>query len=97
MIRRSLFWSVNGFNEASYPIEYNDIDLCYRLAERGFANIVVAHRHVTHLESHSRGKTAVNAYPIERSAFQRDWSAMMRADPHFHPALSLATHIPQLG
>lgn len=97
MIRRSLFWSQSGFNEASYPIEYNDIDLCYRLAQRGFANVVVAYRHITHLESYSRGKTAVNAYPMERRAFARDWNDMMRSDPYFHPALSLATHIPQLG
>lgn len=97
MIRRSLFWSLNGFNEGSYPVEYNDIDLCYRLAARGFKNIVVAHRHLTHLESYSRGKTSVNAYPVERRAFARDWGEMIRADPFFHPALSLATHIPQLG
>lgn len=97
MIRRSLFWSQNGFNEEAYPIEYNDIDLCYRLAERGFSNVVVAHRHLTHLESYTRGKTAVNAYPLERRAFARDWNDMIRSDPYFHPALSLATHIPQLG
>lgn len=97
MIRRKLFWEVGGFDETGFPIEYNDIDLCYRLRGQGYENVVVADRSIVHLESRSRGKTPVKAYEIERDAFVQRWSQMIRNDPYFHPGLSLATHIPQLG
>ena len=97
MIRRKLFWEAGGFDETGFPIEYNDIDLCYRLRGQGYENVVVADRSIVHLESRSRGKTPVKAYEIERDAFVQRWSRMIRNDPYFHPGLSLATHIPQLG
>lgn len=97
MIRRTLFWEMGGFDEIGFPIEYNDIDLCYRLREKGYENVLVADRSVVHLESRSRGKTPVKAYSIERKAFVERWAVMIRNDPYFHPGLSLATHVPQLG
>lgn len=97
MIRKDLFQQMGGFDEESFPVEYNDIDLCYRLLSRGYRNVVVCSHAITHLESRSRGKTPVNAYSGERKALVDRWSAYLRDDPYYHPGLSLASHSPRLG
>lgn len=97
MIRKDLFWQMGGFDEEKLPVEYNDIDLCYRLLKQGYRNVVVCTHAITHLESRSRGKTPVNAYFLERKTLIERWPTSMRDDPYYHPALSLASHSPRLG
>ena len=49
------FHEVGGFDEARLPIEYNDIDLCLRLAERGYVCVFEPRARLMHRESASRG------------------------------------------
>lgn len=51
MVKREKF---NGFDE-KFPIAYNDVDLCFRLYERGFENVVANNVKLYHYESISRG------------------------------------------
>lgn len=62
-IKRRKFEAVVGFDAVNLPIELNDIDLCLRLFERGFAHVLTSYARLIHYESASRSfKT--NGYTV---------------------------------
>jgi GT2 family glycosyltransferase len=85
------FHEVGGFDEARLPVEYNDIDLCLRLAERGYGAVFEPRARLMHRESASRGAnpTLDSRYAGEHSYFRERWARRLRDDGYFHPALSL--------
>lgn len=92
MIERSKFDAVGGFDEIDLPVELNDVDLCLRLAARGWRTICNPQTLLIHRQSASRGGGALRlqrVYETERRAFYERWRAVIRDDPHFHPGLSL--------
>lgn len=92
MIERRKFDGVGGFDEVDLPVELNDVDLCLRLAARGWRTICNAQTILIHRQSASRRGGAVRlqrVYEMERRAFCARWRALVRDDPHFHPGLSL--------
>ncbi|MGZ9117150.1 MAG: glycosyltransferase family 2 protein, partial [Methylocystis sp.] len=92
MIERDKFDAVGGFDEIDLPVELNDVDLCLRLAARGWRTICHTQTILIHRQSASRGGGALRlqrVYETERRAFYERWRAVIRDDPHFHPGLSL--------
>jgi GT2 family glycosyltransferase len=85
------FFEVGGFDEERLPIEYNDIDLCLRLAERGYTSVFEPRARLMHRESASRGANPWldSRYASEHGYFRERWGRRLRDDPYFHPALSL--------
>jgi glycosyltransferase involved in cell wall biosynthesis len=55
MIRRALFEKIGGFDE-TFPIAYNDVELCFRLYKAGYYNVVRNDSVLIHHESLSRGQ-----------------------------------------
>lgn len=53
-IRRELYESLNGFDEA-FPVAYNDVDLCFRLLEKGYYITCINSAGGIHRESVTRG------------------------------------------
>lgn len=98
-IERSKFEAVGGFDEDNLPVELNDIDLCLRLAERGWSTLWTPKSVLRHHESASRdiGADPSKTYRKERLYFSRRWQHIIRDDPHFHPGLSLFAFEPALG
>ena len=91
-VERSKFMAVGGFDEVNLPIEFNDVDLCLRLAERGWANCYTPNVRLIHKESATRGGAGarpLSVYAKERDYFRARWRAVIRDDPYFHPGLSL--------
>ncbi len=92
MIERRKFNAVGGFDEVDLPVELNDVDLCLRLAARGWRSICNTQTLLIHRQSASRKGSALRlqrVYEKERCAFFARWRAVVRDDPHFHPGLSL--------
>ncbi len=92
MIERRKFDDVGGFDEVDLPVELNDVDLCLRLAARGWRAICNTQTILIHRQSASRRGGAIRlqrVYDMERRAFYARWRALIRDDPHFHPGLSL--------
>ena len=92
MIERRKFELVGGFDAENLPIDLNDIDLCLRLAQRGWRTICDGRVKLIHRESASRGSGAIRlqrVYARERAYFLEKWRAIVRDDPYFNPALSL--------
>ena len=56
MVRRELFELVGGFDE-KFPVEFNDVDFCLRLSDKGFRHVVVPEAVLLHRESESRNAT----------------------------------------
>ncbi len=54
MISKEKFDKVGGFDE-SFPVAYNDVDLCFRLHKCGLYNVVRPDCKLFHHESYSRG------------------------------------------
>lgn len=56
LLRKSHYDNLNGMNTVDFPITFNDVDLCLRLAETGVEVVWTPHAELYHLESASRGK-----------------------------------------
>ena len=57
-VRKELFLAVGGFDIEHFPMDYNDVDLCFRLYEAGYNNVVLSHLVVVHLEGGTKRTVA---------------------------------------
>jgi O-antigen biosynthesis protein len=93
-VERAKFVAVGGFDAIHFPVEFNDIDLCLRLEERGFATLWTPFARLIHFESATRGKATfrrLDTHAAERAYFRQRWADRLRDDPYFHPGLSLVS------
>ncbi len=67
MVRKEVFQLVGGFDE-ELPNHYNDVDLCLKLLEAGYFNMVRKDVKLYHLESFTRGK-GIDMTKEERKAW----------------------------
>lgn len=93
MVRKSYFNEVNGFEE-TLAVEFNDVDFCLKLAEKGKNNIYLPHVELYHYESISRGhphktKESYERHLIENAYFKKKWQKYIDHDPCYNPNLSL--------
>lgn len=80
MIRADLFREAGGFDE-TFKIAYNDVDLCFRLLEKGYYNVIRNDAELIHHESLSRGDDAKAASSWERLLSERE--SLYRKHPDF--------------
>ena len=93
------FAAIGGFDATNLPVEANDLDLCLRLAERGWKSVIEPRVRLIHRESASRGANPMRdrRYADQIDYFRRRWIHVLRDDRYFHPALSLDSLKPALG
>jgi GT2 family glycosyltransferase len=72
MVKRELFELVAGFDE-KLPVEFNDVDFCLRLAERGFRHLVVPEAVLVHRESQSRNATGSTTAAAALALMKERW------------------------
>ncbi|TCT03945.1 glycosyltransferase family 2 protein [Aquabacter spiritensis] len=65
MIERAKFERIGGFDE-TFPVAYNDVELCFRLVEVGLFNVVCSSVELLHHESLSRGDDLKSAEKFAR-------------------------------
>ena len=101
VIRRSVFLEAGGFDAANLPVAYNDVDLCLRLRERGYRNIVTPFADLRHQESAERG---ADESPADRERLRgeieymrRRWGDALLRDPCFNPNFSLDSAVPDFA
>lgn len=99
LLEKRKFDAVHGFDAARFPVDLNDVDLCLRLNGRGWRSLLVPTVKLMHCESATRKRTwrPNRRYALEHQAFRERWSALIRDDPYFHPALSLSSSRLTLG
>ena len=91
-IRRSVYQRVGGMDE-SLPVACNDLDLCLRVAELGYRNVLTPHAELYHHESASRGyhyATEANTQElVDEAAFEAKWRGKLDRDRTYNANLSL--------
>ena len=91
MVRRSVFDEVRGFDE-SFAVCYNDVDLCLRIAERGYRNVWTPHARLYHHENVSRAprdEAAQALYDEEARMMRTRHATVLANDPAHNPNLAL--------
>ena len=87
MTRTALFRERKGFDPA-FPLNYNDVDYCLRVHERGLRVVYTPYAELYHYESMSKeGPGAVS--PEELNRFQSRWVEKYYLDPYYNPNLPL--------
>ncbi len=91
MMETAKFKAIGQF-DTSFPVAYNDVDLCFRSASAGLYNVVCAAVTLIHHESLSRGMDHVDSAKMAR--LTRDLSRLyethpvyFQADPFHNPNL----------
>jgi GT2 family glycosyltransferase/RimJ/RimL family protein N-acetyltransferase len=85
MIRKELFTRIEGFNEPSLAVSFNDVDLCLRLRKMGLLVVFTPYALLYHYESASRSKRVdmlENTYMLDK------WGAEIARDPYYSPNLA---------
>lgn len=86
MISRADYESVGGLDE-ELRVAYNDVDLCFKMIEKGRRNVVRCDVSLIHHESLTRGADAASEAKLERLAKERSLlytrhPALYRNDPY---------------
>ena len=86
------FREIKGFNE-DLRVAYNDVDLCFRLFEAGYYNVVRNDAVLYHHESASRGDDRIDEAKMQRLTNERIRLYKMHPDfdfndPFYNPNLS---------
>jgi GT2 family glycosyltransferase len=93
MVAREKFDRVGGLDE-TFAIAFNDVDLCLKLHQAGYRNVVVPAARLYHYESKSRGADDTRAKQArafeESETLRRRWPELAARDPYYHPNLTLA-------
>jgi len=92
MLHKNVFDEVGGFDEA-LPVEYNDIDFCLKLIEKGYRNVYLPYVSLYHFESISRGhphktKESYKQHLHDIELFKSRWQRYIDYDPCYNPHLS---------
>jgi GT2 family glycosyltransferase len=85
LVARDLFLDIGGFDE-QFAINYNDIDLCLKLAKSGRRVVYSPLAQLYHFESKSR-KREVTKDEIE--LFETRWKENLKYDPYYGRNLTL--------
>jgi len=93
MVRRSVFDEVGGMEE-KLEVEYNDVDFCLRILDKGYNNLYVPDVVLYHYESATRGhpqqtKESYERHIREVKFFKDTWGKYIERDPYYNPNLSL--------
>jgi GT2 family glycosyltransferase len=89
LVARDKFLAVGGMDADSFEIDFNDVDLCLRLAARGWDTIYCASATLIHHESRSRGTTRhgddLIRFERELETLRARWNTRDALDPYHSP------------
>ena len=88
MMRQELFQQLGGLDE-TFPLNYNDVDLCLKAHKSGYRNVVTPFAELIHHESASR---QAGLKPGEWEYLNDKWKEYFKTlekDPYYNPNLSL--------
>ena len=95
MIRAKDYKSVKGMDECQFPVNYNDVDLCLKVAQKlKKKTLWTPHARLFHEESATRGRkvrTEPEHFALERDkrALRTAWGNTLHNDMAYNPNLSL--------
>lgn len=88
MTKSSVFAEVGGFDEQTFAVAFNDIDLCLRIGAHGYRVIYTPHALLYHHEAFSKTREDLAPHPAEVAAMRRQWAGAIEHDPYYSPNLT---------
>ena len=93
VLKKRIFFSVEGFDEVNLVVAYNDVDLCLKVMEAGYRNLWTPYASLYHHESKSRGEDntpeKATRFNRERDFLTKKWVDLIDADPYYNPNLTV--------
>jgi GT2 family glycosyltransferase len=93
LMRRADFLAAEGMDEIRFPLNFNDVDLCLKLRERGSRIVFTPDAKLLHLPPASHGRDEA---PDLAASFGREllmlrakWGEALTHDPYYSPLLGL--------
>jgi len=102
LVKKSIFKEVGGLNATELKVAFNDVDLCLKIAARGYFNVWTPYALLYHHESPSRGFDHDDPVKDERnrrevSYIREMWGETLKRDPFYNVNLSLFSPNYELG
>lgn len=88
MTRRNLFWEAGGFDEKTFAVAFNDVDLSLKIGALGYRVLYTPHAVLYHHEAFSKTSADLVPHPDEVEAMRQKWGQVIAADPHYSPNLT---------
>ncbi|MCF8104312.1 MAG: glycosyltransferase family 2 protein [Desulfohalobiaceae bacterium] len=97
LTRRDDYLECGGLDAVNFPVTFNDVDYCLKLAQQGKGVVWTPQARFYHYESASRGKddTAVKQAQSRREMqrLRGKWGETLLNDPFYNPNFSLSTWV----
>ncbi|MBC7552660.1 MAG: glycosyltransferase family 2 protein [Taibaiella sp.] len=92
LVRKDIFDEVEGMDE-NLVVEYNDIDFCLKLIQKGYFNVYLPMVVLYHYESATRGHPFKSSASWKRhekdlATFRIKWDSYIQRDPFYNQNLS---------
>ncbi len=89
-IRRTLFLEVGGFDPKNTPDGHSDLDLSYKIQEKGLRCVYTPYSLLTHVGNHSWGAKSTK-YKADIFCLKR-WGKYVSSDPYFTDTMKNALY-----
>ena len=94
LTRKSDYIKLGGLDELHFPVAFNDVDYCLKLAKHNLACVWTPFARMIHAESISRGKDdtpeKIARAQMEMNHLRDQWMEALMNDRYYHPSLSLS-------
>lgn len=92
MVRKAVFFSLNGFTQERYPLYFADVDLGLRAQKQGYLNVWTPYARVKHMGGATRlfgSKLGVQERPLlhDYTALRTEWQQGLLDEPSYHPLM----------
>lgn len=92
VLEKKVFEEVNGLNEEHLAVAFNDVDLCLKIAKKGYRNVWTPWAELYHHESLSRGEDNTKEkrarLTSEIEYMKETWMTTTLVDPYYSPYLT---------
>lgn len=92
VVRKSVFYEVNGLNETELTVAFNDVDFCLKVQAAGYRNVWTPYAELYHYESISRGAEdnpeKVARFNMEANYMRLTWNTDKVVDRYYNKNLS---------
>ncbi|MGF3027594.1 glycosyltransferase family 2 protein [Methylobacterium aquaticum] len=93
LVKKSVFFEVNGFNEEDLTVAFNDVDLCLKVKSIGYRVVFNPFSCLYHLESVSRGNDTdpdkIERFASEIKYMRNRWKDVLIRDEFYNENLTL--------
>ena len=100
VVRRQVYEMAGGYDECNLPIEYNDVDFCFRVRAMGMKVVCLPLPGIIHDESSTRRDIEPNTTRRMRQTahlvMKSRWHSNFLFDPYFHPEARSAMGVSSL-